>query len=142
MRGYPITQYEIDYISANFMDKTDEEMATHLKRPKCTVAFLRSKNGFLRVNKSKIFTEYEQDFVLNNFDKLSDEQIGLHLNRSTYCIKMYRKRNAIERINNKKQEYISKTVQEMRELIAYCETSTSPYKIDKAKEKLKKLSGL
>lgn len=85
-------------------------------------------------------TEYLQ---LNYFDK-TDEEIAIVLNRSAYAIRDYRYKLKLPARSKKRyrEDKLAIKVAKMQELIKFCETSTNPYQIDKAKEQLRKLSGL
>jgi len=142
MNGRPITDEDIEFVKNNYLSMNDEEIAKHLNRSSCTIQNIRSKKNLLRCNPNIPFTTEQHEFIRANYHILTDKEIALKINRKASSINSYRQKYNLKRGNYRRKEYVSRTVEKMRELIKFCETSKSPYKIDLAKQKLRKLSGL
>lgn len=96
------------------------------------------------------WSKIDIDCVLLNYHDKTDAEIGQMLNRSPQAITKFRLKKMRLRKGYKipkcliaiNEAKIEQKVAKMKELVHFCETSTNPYKIDQAKIKLRKLSGL
>lgn len=145
MNGILIKPYELEYIKNNFHLMSDKELGNNLNRSYLTVANVRAKMKLLRIGSPKPYSKDEILHIKTYYRSRSDKQLGNDLNRTVSSITNRRYKSGLVRATRKpacNSFIVSQKVIKMRELIKICETTNSPYQKDKAKEKLKKLSGL
>lgn len=145
MNGKLVQDWEKEFIIANYLILSDEQISQHLNRSSCTIQVLRSKLGCLKQTAGSPFTTYEKNFILNNYQSMNNIEIGNILGRSNASISSFLNKKRLSRIIRRKQTnsvYITNMVTRMKLLISLCETTQSQYKLDLYKQELKKLSGL
>jgi len=142
MKGNPITEIERNYIRNNYMVSDDKTLAKVLNRTKASITIIRQNMRLFRGEDGCHYIQEQVDFVRDNFIEMTDAELGSKIGRSERSVTNMRYRFKFIRPRKSIDGYIKRRLERMQELIKICETTQSPYRLDKAKQELKKLSGL